>query len=150
MRVMKEEAFGPVVPFMKVADADEAVSRANESHLGLGAYVFASDLEAARRIAERIEVGSVMINDVILHGGLPEMPWGGIKQSGHGVARSDRALKELCHARHINEPRLPGPLPKREPHWFPYTEKSERRILKFLKTFFGGSAPARLARWLLS
>lgn len=150
MRVMTEETFGPVLPVMKVNDANEALTRANESKLGLGAYVFSSNLEQARRLAERIEVGSVMINDVILHGGLPEMPWGGIKHSGHGVARSDRGLKELCHIRHINEPRLPGPLSKNEPHWFPYTEKSERGVLTFLRSFFGGSAPARLARWLLS
>lgn len=150
MKVMKEEIFGPVVAFMKVSDEEEAVRLANDSHLGLGAYVFGGDLERARRIAERVEVGSVMINDVLLHAGLPEMPWGGIKQSGHGVARSDRALRDLCHARHICEPRVPSPNLSREPHWFPYTEKSERQVLGFIKDFFGSSAPARLARWLLS
>lgn len=150
MKVMKEEIFGPVVPFMKVNDVEEAIRLANDSLLGLGAYVFGGNLDNARRVAERIEAGSVMINDVLLHAGLPEMPWGGIKQSGHGVARSDRALEDLCHARHVCEPRVQSPNLSREPHWFPYSEKSERQVLGFIKDFFGSSAPARLARWLLS
>jgi len=146
MSVMKEEIFGPIVPFMKVKDEDEAVSLANDSHLGLGAYVFTRDKARGRRVAEQLHVGSVMINDVVTHAGLPEIPWGGYKQSGLGVVRSDRGLRELCEQRHINEDRLPSIAP---PYWFPYSEKTERGIVAFVKAVFGQGLAGKLTRTLL-
>jgi succinate-semialdehyde dehydrogenase/glutarate-semialdehyde dehydrogenase len=148
MQVMKAEIFGPIVPLMKVSGEAEAVRLANESHLGLGAYVFTADHERGRRVAEQLQVGSVMINDVLTHAGMAEMPWGGIKQSGLGVVRSERGLKELCNARHINEERLPLSL-GRDPYWFPYSAKSTRVVSRFLKTAFGGSLAGRLFRLIM-
>lgn len=149
MEVMTAEIFGPVVPFMKVESEDEAVRLANTSHLGLGAYVFTRDRERGCRVAEKLEVGSVMINDVLAHAGMPEMPWGGIKQSGLGVVRSDRGLQALCHARHVNVDRLPVS-PARDPYWFPYSPATEAGILKFLKATYGRSTPSKLLRWFLT
>jgi succinate-semialdehyde dehydrogenase/glutarate-semialdehyde dehydrogenase len=147
MEVMKAETFGPIVPIMKVRSEAEALALANDSHLGLGAYVFTQDRARGRRIAERIEVGSVMINDVIGHAGMPEMPWGGIKQSGFGVVRSDRGLRELCHARHINYDRFGGL--SRDPYWFPYSEKQGTQLRKALRAIFGESIGSKLIRSIL-
>src|SRR5690606_18571105 len=127
--------FGPIVPLMKVDSEDRALAVANDSTLGLGAYVFTKDLDRGRRIAERLEVGSVMINDVLLHAGMPETPWGGIKQSGLGVVRSARGLKDLCHARHVNYDRF-GSL-SRDPYWFPYARKTDAQIRAVLGQLFG-------------
>src|SRR5205823_2774519 len=69
MTVMREEIFGPIVPFMKVSSEEEAVHLANESHLGLNAYVFSADRDHGSRLAERIEAGSVLVNDVLSNGG---------------------------------------------------------------------------------
>ena len=68
---MRKEIFGPVIPIMRVADEDEAVRLANDSHLGLLAYVFTRDREHGKRLAERIEAGTVMINDVLNTYGVP-------------------------------------------------------------------------------
>lgn len=147
MEVMRAESFGPIIPVMRVESDAEAIELANESHLGLGAYIFTRDREKAWRVAEKLHVGSVMVNDVLAHAGLPEMPWGGIKQSGLGVVRSDRGLKDLCHARHINFDRV-QPL-KRDPYWFPYSEKQTGQIRAALKRAFGESISGRIIRAFL-
>ncbi len=136
MTVMRDEIFGPIVPFMKVASEEEAVRLANESHLGLNAYVFSADREHGHRLAERVEAGSVCVNDVLINGGTVEAPFGGIKQSGFGRAMGDDALREMCDQRHISVDRVG--LGSRDPLWFPYTEKSYAWFKKGLKVMFGG------------
>jgi succinate-semialdehyde dehydrogenase/glutarate-semialdehyde dehydrogenase len=77
-----EELFGPVAMVFKVRDEDEAVAVANDTPYGLGSYVFTTDPEQGRRVAERIDAGMVFINGV--YGTGPELPFGGIKRSGYG------------------------------------------------------------------
>src|SRR5262249_31586128 len=79
MSVMTQEIFGPIVPIQKVDSDEEAVTLANQSHLGLNAYVFTKDRDRGRRIAERIEAGSVLVNDVLINHAICEAPFGGIK-----------------------------------------------------------------------
>jgi succinate-semialdehyde dehydrogenase/glutarate-semialdehyde dehydrogenase len=136
MTVMREEIFGPIVPFMKVSSEEEAVRLANESHLGLNAYVFSADREHGHRLAERVEAGSVLVNDVLSNGGTVEAPFGGIKQSGFGRAMGDDALREMCAERHISVDRVP--MGSKDPLWFPYTEKSYAWFKKGLRVMFGG------------
>ena len=136
MTVMREEIFGPIVPFMKVSSEEEAVRLANESHLGLNAYVFSADREHGKRLAERVEAGSVLVNDVLSNGGTVEAPFGGIKQSGFGRAMGDEALREMCDQRHISVDRLA--MGDKDPLWFPYTEKSYGWFKKGMRVMFGG------------
>jgi len=131
--VMTEEIFGPVVPFMKVSTEEEAIRLSNESHLGLNAYVFTADRDHGRRIAERIEAGSVLVNDVISNGGCPEAPFGGVKNSGFGRAMGDDALREMCDVRHISVDRVHM---ARDPMWFPYTDKSYAWFKRGLRAMF--------------
>jgi acyl-CoA reductase-like NAD-dependent aldehyde dehydrogenase len=137
MSVMTGEIFGPVVPFMPVASDEEAIALANESHLGLNAYVFSGDRRHGQRVAERVEAGSVVVNDVLINGGMPEAPFGGIKQSGFGRVMSDESLREMCDVRHINVDRMAMP---GDPLWFPYTEKSYGMLRKGLRALFGGGS----------
>ncbi len=67
MKVMTEETFGPTLPIMKVADADEAVRLANESPYGLGASVFSRDVERGEAIARRLESGAANVNDAMVN-----------------------------------------------------------------------------------
>ena len=134
MTVMTQEIFGPIVPFMKVASEEEAIRLANESHLGLNAYVFSADRDHGERMAERIEAGSVLVNDVLSNGGTVEAPFGGIKQSGFGRAMGDDALREMCDQRHISVDRVAIP----DPLGFPYTEKGYELFKKGLRVLFGG------------
>jgi succinate-semialdehyde dehydrogenase/glutarate-semialdehyde dehydrogenase len=81
-RAFSEELFGPVGVVYKVKDADEAVELTNSSSFGLSGSVWSSDLDAARAVADRLEVGMAFVNE---HGTtLPALPFGGVKRSGYG------------------------------------------------------------------
>ena len=136
MRVMREETFGPVLPIMKVAGEREALMHANDSHLGLLAYVFSLDRERAQRIAGGVRAGTVMINDVLTTYGMPETPWHGVKQSGLGRVHSAEGLRDLCEVRHVNSDRV-RPL-GREIWWYPYSERTWRFGIRAVRFLFGG------------
>ncbi len=125
MKVVREESFGPLLPIMKVASEEEAVGRANDSVFGLSAYVYSSNGRRARAIAERLEAGTVMINEALITHGLPETPWGGVKMSGMGRVHSDDGLRDLSVAYHVNYDRLP----LRLPFSYPYTSARMKRFL---------------------
>jgi succinate-semialdehyde dehydrogenase / glutarate-semialdehyde dehydrogenase len=76
------EFFGPVAVFYRVGSEAEAVDVANDTEYGLGSYLFTTDAEQARRVADQIEAGMVMVNTIDGEG--PEIPFGGIKKSGFG------------------------------------------------------------------
>lgn len=82
MKLMRDETFGPILPIMKVRDEEEAICLANDSAYGLSASVWSENLERARRVAEALEVGSVVVNDTIAHYAVSQLPFGGVKQSG--------------------------------------------------------------------
>ncbi len=133
MDVMRKEIFGPVMPIMRIRDEEEGVRLANDSHLGLMAYVFTKDVQKGKRIAERIASGTVMVNDCLLTFGAPETPWGGVKQSGLGRTHAAQGLRDLCELRHVNYDRLAL---RRELWWYPYSEKLYRRLLRTLPWLF--------------
>lgn len=142
MAVMREEIFGPVVPFMRVQDEEEAIRLTNDSHLGLAGYVFTRDRDRGRRIAERVRAGTVMINDVLTAYGAPEAPFGGVKDSGFGRVHGEEGLRAMCETRHVFSDRISV---ERDPVWFPYGERSYRASLKGLRLLFrSGSAVKKI------
>ncbi|OYN81193.1 NAD-dependent succinate-semialdehyde dehydrogenase [Mycolicibacterium sphagni] len=78
----REELFGPVAMVFKVNSEDEAVELANDIPFGLGSYVFTTDEEQAKRVADKIDAGMVFVNVVGADG--VELPFGGVKRSGFG------------------------------------------------------------------
>lgn len=100
MRAYREETFGPLASIMRVHDADEAVSIANDSQFGLNAAVFSRDLDRAQAIADRLEYGVVQINGPTVHDD-PSMPFGGMKQSGFGRFGEEQAINEFTELRWI-------------------------------------------------
>jgi succinate-semialdehyde dehydrogenase/glutarate-semialdehyde dehydrogenase len=140
MTVMREEIFGPIVPFMRVTSDDEAIALANDSHLGLNAYVFTEGKPRARRLAEKIEAGSVVVNDVLSNYAITEAPFGGIKQSGFGRVHGVEGLRTMCLRKHVSWDRVRTPHP---PHWFPYTAKSFHWLQRGMHLLFGGGSLAK-------
>lgn len=93
MKLMREETFGPIIPVMKVKDEAEAIRLANDSEYGLSASVWSKSIAHARRVADQLEVGSVVINDALAHYAVAHLPFGGVKKSG--TARSHGAQEVL-------------------------------------------------------
>ena len=101
MTVTREETFGPLLPVMTFKTDDEAVELANASGFGLTASVWTKDIARGRRLAERIEAGTVMVNEVVYTHGVAQTPWGGVKQSGFGRTHGRPGLLEMVSAQHI-------------------------------------------------
>ncbi|CAN7733712.1 aldehyde dehydrogenase family protein [Neorhizobium sp. LjRoot104] len=81
MRIAREEIFGPVLSLIPYSDEEDAITIANDTDYGLQAQVFSSDITRARRVADRIEAGRVILNGAPHE---PMAPFGGFKQSGFG------------------------------------------------------------------
>ena len=81
MRIAREEIFGPVLSVIPYSDEAQAIEIANDTNYGLASYVLSSDLARARRVAEQIQAGRVIINEAPHE---PLAPFGGFKQSGLG------------------------------------------------------------------
>ncbi len=141
MRVMREETFGPIVPIMEVNNDDEAILLANDSRLGLMGYVFTRDRVKGRVIAEQVEAGTVMVNDVLSAYASPEAPFGGIKDSGIGRVHGDEGLRSMCQIRHVNYNRVP-PI-KREPVWFPYRKSTYATMNRIMRLFMRSGSPVK-------
>ena len=98
--LVAEEQFGPALPIIRYSTVDEAVALANGLDVGLGASVWSSDAAQARKVAARIEAGTVWINK---HGAVdPRVPFGGAKQSGYGLEFGVEGLKALGVPQVIN------------------------------------------------
>src|SRR5690606_5339439 len=92
LSVVDEEIFGPVAPVLVFDSEDEAVSAANATPYGLAAYLYTRDLGRALRVAERLDVGLVGINDQRISAA--EAPFGGVKLSGIGREGGSEGLDE--------------------------------------------------------
>lgn len=99
MRVAREEVFGPVVSVLRYDDLDEAVAIANDTTFGLGGVVFSSDPDAALRVAERMDTGSVGIN---FFGSNHNAPFGGRHDSGLGVEYGVEGLSQYVSYKSIH------------------------------------------------
>jgi succinate-semialdehyde dehydrogenase/glutarate-semialdehyde dehydrogenase len=95
----KQEFFGPVALFFRVADEAAAVALANDSPFGLGGSVFTQDIERGKRVARKIDTGMVFINTPASSS--PELPFGGVKSSGYGRELSAAGIQEFVNKKLI-------------------------------------------------
>ena len=99
MRIVQEEVFGPVVTVEGFSDEEEAIKLANDSIYGLAGAIFSQDIGKAQRIASKLKLGTVWIND--FHPYFAQAPWGGYKQSGIGRELGKEGLEEYLNTKHI-------------------------------------------------
>jgi acyl-CoA reductase-like NAD-dependent aldehyde dehydrogenase len=139
MAVMREETFAPVMPVMRVSGPEEALRIANESTLGLTGSVWSRDRARARDLARRLEVGSTLINDVLVNYFCVEAPLGGVKASGLGFRHGPEGLRQFCRVETVLEdhPLLGwlSPLLQRE-LTFPYRARTQRLLRWFMRWFY--------------
>jgi acyl-CoA reductase-like NAD-dependent aldehyde dehydrogenase len=100
MTIAQEEIFGPVLSVMTFKDMDEALRIANDSMYGLAAAVWTRDLNTALKMAKGIQAGTVWVNSYH-SSGLPNMPYGGYKQSGIGRELGRQGLEEYMETKAI-------------------------------------------------
>ena len=110
MRLYREESFGPVAVIIRVADAEEAITVANDCEYGLSGAVFGRDIMRAMDVARRIESGICHINSATV-ADEPQMPFGGVKASGYGKFGGMAALDEFTELRWITLSTQPGDYP---------------------------------------
>ncbi|MEU0034844.1 aldehyde dehydrogenase family protein [Streptomyces sp. NPDC006333] len=107
MSVVQDESFGPVLTVERFRDEADAVRLANDTIYGLAGAVFTTDEAKAQRVAARLRLGTVWINDY--HPYVPQAEWGGFKQSGFGRELGPAGLAEYREAKHIWRNTDPSP-----------------------------------------
>jgi len=100
-RAMLEEPFGPLALISRINSLDEAIARANEVEFGLAAYAFTDSASVAAQISDELECGSLSINHYT--SSFPDVPFGGIKDSGYGREGGTEGLNEYTFSRSVTQ-----------------------------------------------
>lgn len=141
MKIMQDETFGPVMPIMKVRDDAEAIRLANDSTMGLSAYVWSRDLGHAQQVAKQLQTGTVNINDTMSHYTTPLLPFGGMKLSGNARTHGRAEVTQFTHTKGYSVSAPPHPF---DPSiWIRYP--GQYRLMKaFLGGLYGTTTEQRL------
>ncbi|MBX7448087.1 NADP-dependent succinic semialdehyde dehydrogenase [Mycolicibacterium sp. 3033] len=99
MRIVMEEAFGPVASVYRVADRDEAVRVANQTTFGLSSSVWTTDAAEQEWFVSRLDAGAVFVNGMTVSH--PELPFGGVKDSGYGRELAAAGIQEFCNLKTV-------------------------------------------------
>jgi succinate-semialdehyde dehydrogenase/glutarate-semialdehyde dehydrogenase len=99
MRVHTEEVFGPVATLYRVPDVDAALELANGTEFGLGANVWTNDEQEQSRFIRDFVAGMVFVNGNVTS--YPQLPFGGVKTSGHGRELSVQGIREFCNIKSV-------------------------------------------------
>ncbi|MFI9387070.1 aldehyde dehydrogenase family protein [Kutzneria sp. NPDC052558] len=145
MSCVREETFGPTIPVIKVADEDEAVRLANDTEYGLSASVWTRDRARGERIARRLDVGAVNINDALFNLFALTLPHGGWKSSGIGARLGGaRGIRKYTRMQAITAPR--GPELQEQILWYPYRPGRGRVVSRMLRAMVARDLRRRFRR----
>jgi acyl-CoA reductase-like NAD-dependent aldehyde dehydrogenase len=134
MKAMTEETFGPTLPIMKVADAEQALELANDSPYGLGGAVFSGDRKRAERLARRMQTGAVCVNDALLNYVAVELPMGGWKASGLGSRHGAAGIRKFTKQQSIFISRVHL---RNDVYMFPYRPAVSKLLFRGVRLFYG-------------
>ena len=141
MAIMREESFGPVMPIMRVESAEEAIRLANDSPYALAASVW-TRRRRGERLARRLRAGMVSVNDVLYHGAVAGLPFGGMGDSGYGRVHGEDGLREMTQSRALLVDRFGA---EREPiGGFPFRRFGTRRARALIRVLHGRGPVRRL------
>lgn len=100
MQVFKEETFSPIAPLLSFKTDKQAIKLANSTPFGLAAYLFTNDISKAKQIIKELEFGMIGLNDGLFSA--PELPFGGVKESGFGREGGPNCLQEFLVTKAIS------------------------------------------------
>jgi len=141
MKLFQEETFGPILAMQTVADAEEAIVRANDSPFALSASVWTRNVSRGEAIAKRLRAGAVMVNDAISYFAIAEAPHGGCGASGWGRTHGKAGLLEMVRTKYIDVDRLSR---REKPWWYRYGADLEHAADAFLQFEYSRGIGARL------
>lgn len=127
--VMQDEIFGPILPVLPVADADDAVEFVNARPHPLALYVFSGDGARTERIIERTQSGGVCVNGTMLHIAMPDLPFGGIGPSGTGAYHGETGFLTFTHRRSVLDKAARPDAPVMYPPYKSWKQKLLRKVL---------------------
>jgi aldehyde dehydrogenase (NAD+) len=126
--LMTEEIFGPVLPVLPVSGLDDAVRRIAAGPKPLAAYVFTGSARTRRRFRQRVAAGAVVGNHAAVHVLVPELPFGGVGNSGMGAYHGEWGFQAFSQRRaHLDRPTFPDPRITYPPYG-PFAQKLLRRL----------------------
>lgn len=127
--IMQDEIFGPVLPVLAVDDVDTAIDFVTERDKPLALYLFSGSKETERRVMDRTSSGGMVVNHVMMHLGVPDLPFGGVGPSGMGAYHGRQSIDTFSHRRSVlTKPTRPDP----KFAYPPYTKIKEAIIRRFL------------------
>ncbi|MBG0828345.1 aldehyde dehydrogenase family protein [Planomonospora sp. ID67723] len=132
---VREETFGPTLTIKRVADAEEALEKANATAYGLAGTIFSGDRRRAVELARRMRSGMTAINSVISFASVPALPFGGLGDSGFGRIHGADGLREFARPKAVSRQRFA--LPGMNLTSFTRTQAELDRVVK-LVTFLHG------------
>lgn len=147
MALWDEETFGPVIAVASFETEDEVVAAANDTPYGLTASVWTADAARGRRVARALKVGGVSINSVMATEAHPDLPFGGVKESGYGRYRGEHGLHGFCNTKSVL---IDKQSKKIEANWYPYSAQKYQLFERLLDAAFGARGVAGLVRTALS
>lgn len=128
-RIMSEEIFGPLLPVLEFQDLETVIKEINDRPKPLALYYFSENSSAQKKIIQETSSGGVCINDCIVHLANPNLPFGGVGNSGMGSYHGEQSFKTLSHSKSVftNTTLLDPPL-----RYPPYGTWKERILKKLL------------------
>jgi aldehyde dehydrogenase (NAD+) len=130
--LMQEEIFGPILPVISVPDVDAAISFINARPKPLSLYVFSKEDSVSKRVVQRTSSGSACINTCVVQIGIPDLPFGGVGDSGIGSYHGRQGFDTFSHLKSVLEkPTKPDP-----PLLYPPYTKTRQSMLRRLMRWF--------------
>lgn len=127
MKVVQEEIFGPVLVVLKFSNTNQVIEMVNDNQYGLTSCLWMKDIKFGQQIAEEIDTGTVMINEVVYTFALASTPWGGTKNSGIGRTHGKLGFYEVTRPLHLNIDQYEGP----DLWWMPYNKDYQDIVENF-------------------